>query len=74
VAQLAVSFLKLRRRAALIDFWDSTCVNSIHTVPSAQAWYDRYRDKGLSVMGFTRGSSPLPDRNPMSMAPHATLD
>jgi len=66
--------LKLRRRAALIDFGDSSCVNSIHTVPSAQARYDCYQDKGLSVMGFTRRSSPLPNRNPMGMAPRATLD
>jgi thiol-disulfide isomerase/thioredoxin len=35
----------------LIDFWDYTCVNCIRTLPYVQAWHERYRDKGLTVIG-----------------------
>ena len=35
----------------LVDFWDYTCVNCIRTLPYVQAWHERYRDKGLTVIG-----------------------
>lgn len=35
----------------LVDFWDYTCVNCIRTLPYVQAWYERYRDKGLTAIG-----------------------
>jgi len=41
----------LRGRAVLVDFWDYTCVNCIRTLPYVQAWHERYRDKGLTVIG-----------------------
>ncbi|MFZ1138691.1 MAG: redoxin domain-containing protein [Candidatus Sulfotelmatobacter sp.] len=46
-----LSFWQLRGRAALVDFWDYTCVNCIRTLPYVQAWHERYRDKGLTVIG-----------------------
>jgi len=46
-----LSFRQLRGRAVLVDFWDYTCVNCIRTLPYVQAWYERYRDKGLTVIG-----------------------
>ncbi|HLJ86281.1 MAG TPA: redoxin domain-containing protein [Candidatus Angelobacter sp.] len=42
---------QLRGRAVLIDFWDYTCVNCIRTLPYVQAWHNRYKDKGLAVIG-----------------------
>ena len=42
---------QLRGRAVLIDFWDYTCVNCIRTLPYIQAWHDRYKDLGLTVIG-----------------------
>ena len=47
----ALSFRQLRGRAVLVDFWDYTCVNCIRTLPYVQAWHERYRDKGLTVIG-----------------------
>lgn len=41
----------LRGCVLLIDFWDYTCVNCIRTLPYVTAWYDRYTDLGLSVIG-----------------------
>jgi thiol-disulfide isomerase/thioredoxin len=46
-----LSFRQLRGRAVLIDFWDYTCVNCIRTLPYVEAWHERYRDKGLTVIG-----------------------
>lgn len=42
---------QLRGRAILIDFWDYTCVNCIRTLPYVQIWHERYKDKGLTVIG-----------------------
>jgi thiol-disulfide isomerase/thioredoxin len=46
-----LNFRQLRGRAVLVDFWDYTCVNCIRTLPCVQAWHERYRDKGLTVIG-----------------------
>jgi len=46
-----LSFRQLRGRAVLVDFWDYTCVNCIRTLLYVQAWHERYRDKGLTVIG-----------------------
>jgi thiol-disulfide isomerase/thioredoxin len=46
-----LSFHLLRGRAVLVDFWDYTCINCIRTLPYVQAWHERYRDKGLTVIG-----------------------
>jgi thiol-disulfide isomerase/thioredoxin len=35
----------------LVDSWDYTCVNCIRTLPYVQAWHERYRDIGLTVIG-----------------------
>jgi thiol-disulfide isomerase/thioredoxin len=46
-----LSFRQLRGRAVLVDFWDYTCVNCIRTLPYVQAWHERYREMGLTVIG-----------------------
>lgn len=46
-----LSFRQLRGRAVLVDFWDYTCVNCIRTLPYVQAWHEKYRDRGLTVIG-----------------------
>jgi len=46
-----LSFRQLRGQVVLVDFWDYTCVNCIRTLPYVQAWHERYRDKGLTVIG-----------------------
>lgn len=42
---------QLRGRAVLVDFWDYTCVNCIRTLPYIQAWHERYKELGLTVIG-----------------------
>ena len=46
-----LSIRQLRGRAVLVDFWDYTCINCIRTLPYVQAWHERYKDKGLTVIG-----------------------
>ena len=46
-----LSFRQLRGRVVLVDFWDYTCLNCIRTLPYVQAWHERYRDRGLTVIG-----------------------
>src|SRR6266446_9661455 len=47
-----VNLKELRGKAVvLIDFWDYTCVNCIHTLPYVSAWHRRYGKDGLVVVG-----------------------
>jgi thiol-disulfide isomerase/thioredoxin len=41
----------LRGKAVLIDFWTYTCINWLRTAPYVRAWAEKYRDKGLVVIG-----------------------
>src|SRR3982750_1569432 len=41
----------LRGRAVLVDVWTYSCVNWLRTLPYVSAWADRYRDRGLVVVG-----------------------
>jgi thiol-disulfide isomerase/thioredoxin len=42
---------KLRGRVVLVDFWTYSCVNWLRTLPYIRAWHERYRDRGLVVIG-----------------------
>ena len=47
-----VSLQELRgKAAALIDFWDYTCVNCIRTLPYVAEWSRRYAGGGLVTIG-----------------------
>ena len=41
----------LRGRVVLVDFWTYSCVNWLRTLPYVRAWHERYRDRGLVVVG-----------------------
>ena len=42
---------ELRGRIVLVDIWTYSCVNWLRTLPYVRAWADRYRDRGLVVVG-----------------------
>lgn len=42
---------KLRGKVVLIDFWTYTCINCIRTLPTLKIWDEKYRDKGLVIIG-----------------------
>jgi len=41
----------LRGRVVLVDIWTYSCVNWLRTLPYVRAWSERYRDRGLVVVG-----------------------
>jgi cytochrome c biogenesis protein CcdA/thiol-disulfide isomerase/thioredoxin len=46
-----LSLAELRGKVVLVDFWTYTCINCIRTLPHLKAWDERYRDKGLTIVG-----------------------
>jgi thiol-disulfide isomerase/thioredoxin len=42
---------ELRGRVVLADIWTYSCVNWLRTLPYVSAWAQRYRDRGLVVVG-----------------------
>jgi thiol-disulfide isomerase/thioredoxin len=41
----------LRGKVVLIDFWTYTCINWLRTLPYVRAWAEKYRTRGLVVIG-----------------------
>src|SRR3954468_1209911 len=41
----------LRGRVVLVDIWTYSCVNWLRTLPYVRAWHERYRERGLVVVG-----------------------
>jgi thiol-disulfide isomerase/thioredoxin len=41
----------LRGKVVLVDFWTYSCINCLRTLPDLGNLYDRYKDKGLVVIG-----------------------
>jgi len=41
-----------RGKVVLVDFWTYTCVNCIRTLPFLKAWYEKYQDHGLVIIGM----------------------
>ena len=41
----------LRGKVVLVDFWTYTCINCLRTLPYLRAWDERYRDRGLTIVG-----------------------
>ena len=42
---------ELRGKVVLVQFWTYTCVNWSRTLPYVRAWAEKYKDKGLVVVG-----------------------
>ena len=40
-----------RGKCVLVDFWEYTCVNCVHTLPYMVEWDRKYRDHGLATIG-----------------------
>lgn len=43
---------QLKGKVVLIDFWAYSCINCQRSVPHVTAWYARYKDSGLEVIGI----------------------
>jgi cytochrome c biogenesis protein CcdA/thiol-disulfide isomerase/thioredoxin len=49
----------LRGKVVLVDFWTYTCINCIRTLPYLKAWDERYRDRGLVIVGVHTPEFPF---------------
>lgn len=41
----------LRGKVVLVDFWTYSCINCLRSLPYVKAWYEKYKDHGLIVIG-----------------------
>jgi thiol-disulfide isomerase/thioredoxin len=41
----------LRGHVVVVEFWTYTCINWLRTLPYVRAWAEKYRDRGLVVLG-----------------------
>jgi thiol-disulfide isomerase/thioredoxin len=46
-----ITLADLRGKVVLVDFWTYSCINCIRTIPYLNAWYEKYADEGLVVVG-----------------------
>ncbi len=54
-----LSISSLRGKVVLVDFWTYGCVNCVHTLPHVTQLYERYKDKGLVVVGVHTPEFPF---------------
>jgi cytochrome c biogenesis protein CcdA/thiol-disulfide isomerase/thioredoxin len=47
-----LTLMELRGKVVLLDFWTYTCINCIRTLPYIKNWNDKYKDKGLVIIGI----------------------
>jgi thiol-disulfide isomerase/thioredoxin len=47
----ALTGKQLQGKVVLVDFWTYSCINCIRTLPYLRAWAQKYRDRGLVVVG-----------------------
>jgi thiol-disulfide isomerase/thioredoxin len=41
----------LRGKVAVVNFWTYSCINSLRALPYLRAWAEKYKDRGLVVIG-----------------------
>jgi thiol-disulfide isomerase/thioredoxin len=46
-----LSAADLRGRVVLVEFWTYSCINWLRSLPYVRAWAEKYRDRGLVVIG-----------------------
>jgi cytochrome c biogenesis protein CcdA/thiol-disulfide isomerase/thioredoxin len=49
----------LRGKVVLVDFWTYSCINCLRTLPYVKAWYAKYKDRGLVIIGVHTPEFPF---------------
>ena len=47
----SVNLKELKGKVVLVDFWAYSCINCQRSVPHLTAWYSKYKDSGLEIIG-----------------------
>lgn len=47
-----LSIESLRGKVVLVEFWTHRCINCLHVLPHTVQWHERYKDRGLVVIGI----------------------
>jgi thiol-disulfide isomerase/thioredoxin len=47
----ALTAAVLHGKVVLVDFWTYSCINCLRSLPYVKAWYEKYKDHGLVVLG-----------------------
>ena len=42
----------IEKKVIIVDFMTYSCINCIRTFPYLNAWYDKYKDQGLEIIGI----------------------
>lgn len=58
---------ELRGKVVLVDFWTYTCINCIRTLPYLKTWHEKYKDKGLVIIGVHTPEFEF-EKNPKNVA------
>ena len=48
-----LSDLVAKNDVVLVDFWTYSCINCQRTIPYLNAWYQKYKDQGLVIVGVS---------------------
>lgn len=43
---------RIGKKVILVDFWTYSCINCVRTQPYLNAWYEKYKDHGLEIVGI----------------------
>jgi cytochrome c biogenesis protein CcdA/thiol-disulfide isomerase/thioredoxin len=49
----------LRGKVVVVDFWTYSCINCLRSLPTIQAWQDKYKASGLVVIGVHTPEFPF---------------
>ena len=55
----ALTSADLRGKVVLVQFWTYTCINWLRAHPYVRAWAERYKDRGLVVVGVHTPEFPF---------------
>jgi thiol-disulfide isomerase/thioredoxin len=47
-----MTVFKEKGKVVIVDFWAYSCINCLRTIPYLTAWYERYHNQGLVIIGI----------------------